>query len=273
MEIMERAIKTNVTINSLDARGLYTGMQDASVSSFNQVSSPQRTLLVAGEAQALDDVMAELADGTGGTNFHHNNDLADGLRKTTRVPEIIYLLGFSPQNLKLDGSYHNLKVSLSTKGLTFVARRGYYAPKHQADEAELAKEEIREALFSREEMQDIPFQLQTQFFKADDQKVRLAVVTRIDLKPLHFRKDEGREKNSLIIVAGVFDRNGNLVTAIQKTVEMRLREETFEQRLNNGIVVKSSLDITPGSYVVRIVMRDQEGRMMTARNRVVEIPY
>ena len=30
------------------------------------------------------------------------------------LPEYYYVLGFSPQNLKFDGSYHNLKVSLKS---------------------------------------------------------------------------------------------------------------------------------------------------------------
>jgi len=46
-------------------------------------------------------------------------------------------LGFSPQNLKLDGSFHHLKISLKDPAkLTLQARRGYYAPKHVADPAE-----------------------------------------------------------------------------------------------------------------------------------------
>ncbi len=280
MDMIDRAIRSNVMVSSLDARGLYTSIPggDASTSTFNRSQSPQatinRTSLERLEQMASTDVLAELADGTGGILFQNNNDLREGFRRTTQPPEFIYMLGFSPQNLKLDGAYHTLKVSFTLKnGNTLVARRGYYAPRHEADEAELAHEEIREALFSREEMQDIPIQVQTQFFKSDDQKVKLAVLARIDLKSLRFRKDQGRNWDDLVIVAGVFDRNGNLVTAIQKTIEMRLKDETFEMRLNAGITVKSSLDISPGNYVVRVVLRDHEGKMMTARNRVVEIPY
>jgi len=280
IEMIDRAIRSNVMVNSLDARGLtvFIAGGDASVSNFNRSMSPQSSILRTSfertEQLALSDVLGELSDGTGGVLFQNNNDLREGFKRTTQPPEFIYMLGFSPQNLKLDGSYHALKVSFTLKnGNTLVARRGYFAPRHEADEAELAHEEIREALFSREEIQDIPLQVQTQFFKTDDEKAKLAVLARVDLKPLHFRKDQGRNWDNLVIVAGVFDRNGNLVTAIQKTVEMRLKDETFEVRVKAGITIRSSLDVTPGSYVVRVVLRDQEGKMMTARNRVVEVPY
>jgi len=76
----------------------------------------------------------------------------------------------------------------------------------------------------------------------------------------------------LTIVWGVFDRNGNWITGIQKTLDMRLREETYAARLSAGITVKSSFDVTPGSYLVRVVVRDTEGQLMAARNGSIEIP-
>jgi VWFA-related protein len=73
--------------------------------------------------------MAELADGTGGTYFHNSNDLDAGFRKLTLAPEYLYLLEFTPQDVKQDGSYHRLKVKVDESGLKLQARRGYYAPK------------------------------------------------------------------------------------------------------------------------------------------------
>jgi VWFA-related protein len=78
---------------------------------------------------ADEDVMAELADATGGTYFHNSNDLSGGFRKLTLAPEYLYLLEFTPQDVKQDGSYHRLKVKLAQDGLKLQARRGYFAPK------------------------------------------------------------------------------------------------------------------------------------------------
>jgi hypothetical protein len=36
--------------------------------------------------------------------------------------------------------------------------------------------------------------------------------------------------------------------------------------------VKTTFDVAPGSYLVRMVVRDTEGRMMAAQNGAVEIP-
>jgi hypothetical protein len=98
------------------------------------------------------------------------------------------------------------------------------------------------------------------------------VLAKIDLRKLPFRKADGRNNDALTIVSGVFDRNGNLINAIQKVLEMRLRDETLDQKAVGGIVMKSNFDLTPGSYVIRVVIRDKEGQLMAARNGVVDIP-
>jgi len=280
-ELIDRAIRSNVIISSLDARGLYTVITggDVSVSPFTQSNADagtatQRARIEASGQLENRGVLGEIADGTGGILFENSNNFDEGFQRTTSPPEFVYMLGFSPQNLKLDGKYHELKVSLNVKiSSTLQARRGYYAPKHASSEAELAQDEIREAVFSREELQEIPLEVQTQFFKADDGTARIGLVTKIDLKALHFKKDAGLNKNSLTIVAAVFDHNGNIVKGVERKLDINLKDATFEARLNSGVTVRLALNVTPGSYVVRVVLRDQEGKMMTARNRTIEIPY
>ncbi len=282
-DLIDRAIRSNVIISSLGrARFVYRddrrrrhGFPFHPVERRSRHRHAKRTQHRGlGGQLAYRGVLGEIADGTGGVLFESNNNFEEGFRRTTEPPEFVYMLGFSPQNLKLDGSYHALKVSLNVKdGSTLQARRGYYAPKHTANEAELAQDEIREAVFSREEMQEIPLEVQTQFFKADDGKARIGLVTKIDLKALHFKKETGLNKNSLTIVAAVFDHNGNIVTGVERKLDINLKDATFTERVNSGVTVRLALNVTPGSYVVRVILRDQEGKMMTARNRSVEIPY
>jgi VWFA-related protein len=274
-EVMDRAIRANVTISTLNARGLYAVIPggDASQSSGSIASQNARTQYQRDSSMVTDGVLGEIADGTGGTWFHDNNDLVEGFKRTAAAPEYYYLLGFSPENLKFDGSYHSLKVSLKKPaGLTLQARRGYYAPKHEVDAAQEAKREIEEALFSRDEWRDIPVELHTQFFKSSDVNAKLSVLARIDVRQLRFRKADGRNLDILTVASGLFDRNGNYVTGIEKTVDMHLKDETLAVKLNSGITVRSGFDVAPGSYFVRVVVRDAEGQKMAALNGAVEIP-
>jgi hypothetical protein len=184
------------------------------------------------------------------------------------------VLAFSPQNLKFDGSFHPLKVTLlKAKGLTVQARRGYYAPKRPEDSSAQAKEEIEQAVFSKDEVNELPLTVQTQFFKFTELDAQLSVLTHVDLHLLRFRKEGERNLNNLTLVTAVFDRDGKLVTGKQKTVDFRLRDQTLEQLLRSGITVKISFDIKAGTYLVRQVVRDTEGGQLAGLNRTVEIPY
>ena len=275
-EVLDRAIRSNVIISTLDARGLYALVPggDASERGGSLASLNQRTQYQQAGATLEGEVLGELADGTGGTWVHNTNDLAGGFKRVAVPPESYYVLGFAPENLKFDGSCHNLKVTLSKRvsGLTLQARRGYFAPKHEVNAAEEAKREIEESLFSRDEWHDIPVQLHTQFFKSSDVNAKLSVLARIDVRQLHFRKADGRNLDVLTVVSGIFDRNGNYISAVEKTVDMHLKDDTLAGKLSAGITVKSGFDVTPGSYFVRIVVRDAEGQKMAALNGAVEIP-
>jgi VWFA-related protein len=276
-DLVDRATRANIVINTIDARGLYA--PDV----LGDIASPPRdTIRTAGfkttyrvAAQtAQEDVLAQFADGTGGRFFHNRNDVDEAMREAAAAPASSYLLGFSPQNLKIDGRYHTLKVTLTNKEKFNVqARRGYYAPKSAEDPTEAAKQEMQEALFSQEEIRDLPVDLQTQYFKKDELGARLAVLSRFDLKGIHFRKAEGRNKDQLTIVTGIFDENGNFVTGGEKIVDMKLLDTTYDRLSRSGFTVKSSFDVKPGTYLVRLVVRDAEGAQMAARNGAVVIPY
>ena len=271
-ELMDRAIKANVVIGALDARGLYTDMPDASRTINTTAALGLRMRYDREAARAQADVLAELAAGTGGTFFENNNDLYAGFERIAAAPDCVYMLGFSPQNLKLDGSFHSLKVTVKNGlSLGIQARKGYYAPRHMSDPKETAKEEISEALFSREEMTDLPVALTTQYFKSGETSARVTVLMKVDAKKLRFHRENDRNCNVLTIATALFDRNGNFVVGNEKLLEMKLRDETLAKRLDNGLTVRSSFDVKPGAYMVRLVVRDAEGELMSASNGALDI--
>jgi VWFA-related protein len=262
VSIIEQAIRSKVIISALDARGLYTDP------AFKVAPGGPRTLT---QMQLNSDVMAELASGTGGAFFENSNSYDEGFRRIATAPEYLYLLGFSPQNMKSDGSFHLLKVSLkNVPGMTLTARHGYYAPKKTEDAAETARQEIESALFSHDEMAELPIEMHTQFFKATDDDAKLSVLAHLDLKQFKFHKAEGRNVNNVTVVSGIFDRNGNYLQGIRKVVELHLKDETLA-RLASGVTVKTTFDLKPGTYLVRLVVRDTEGQALSATNNAVEI--
>ncbi len=268
-DVLESAIRANVTVNTIDMRGLYTFMGDVS----ERMAGASMSQDEISSASQQDDVLGELADGTGGTFFHNDNDLKAGLNQIAARPEYLYVLGFSPQNLKLDGSFHALKVSVhNVASPTLQARHGYWAPNHAIDAAEAAREELKEDVFSRDEINDIPVDLHTEFFKPSDDKAELTVTARLKPDSLHFQKTDERNNDTLTVVAGLFDSNGNYLSGLQRVVTFHLRDQSLTQLQNAGISVQETFHVAPGRYVVRLVVQDAGGQTTAARNEGVEIP-
>lgn len=280
--LIDRALGEQVIINTLDARGLYVQLALGDASSLqhpggNSPSAPwqpgSKTYLDARAASLEGDVLLLLANGTGGTVFHNNNDMNEGLRRVADAPEYYYVLGFTPQDLKNDGKFHTIKVHLTNhQNYDLQARRGYYAPRPEVDAAQETRHEIEDEVFAREELHQLPVEFHTEFFKPADDLAKLTVLTRVDVKRLQYRQVNDRNLNEVTVVTAVFDHNGNFLQADQKVVKMRWTSETLNTKLASGITLKTNFDIKPGRYFVRVVARDHEQQVMSAENGAVEIP-
>src|SRR5208283_4195593 len=273
--IVDRANRANVVINTLDARGLYAlepGGDIAMPGSALPAAVGMLTSLRLAEASELQFVLMDFAYGTGGA-FLRSNDLEGELKLAGSVPEVSYVLGFSPQSQKMDAKYHAIKVTLTgNQRYTLQARRGYFAPKKPEDPQEIAKQEIQEALFSRDEIDTVPLSLQTQYFKTGDSQTRLSVVSHVQLGGMPFRKAEGRNFDDLTVATILFDENGDFVAGGEKLVKLRLLDATIAKMSLTGFTVKSTFQVKPGKYMIRQVVRDSEGAQMAARSGTVVIP-
>jgi VWFA-related protein len=278
LEVIDKATRANIFINALDARGLYTVDATGDISRplprFSNSNAAGQDALYRSQEQSLQsDVLANLSGSTGGFYFHNNNDLGAGFRITTAVPEITYLLAFSPEALKFDGKFHQIKVTLATKEkYTIQARRGFFAPKHAQTPEETAKQDIEEAVFSQEEQLGVPIELKLQYYKSDAVNAKLSVLTRVDVSHVRFEKTDGRNRDQLTVVAALFDRNGNFISGNQEVVDLHLKDATLEKLDHTGMTVKMGFDVKPGGYIVRLVVRDSRAAVLSAKNGVIEIP-
>jgi VWFA-related protein len=247
-QVVDRALRAHVVISALDTRGVLTDENDQIADS---------------------NVLSEFTDGTGGTFFHNNNDLTEGLRRIASPPEFVYQLGFSPQDLRENGKYHQLSVKIvGVDKLSVSARRGYFAPNHLADPKQIETTELDDALYSQAEIHDLPIQIQTQTIRGDKPTAKLNVLTLVDLDALPHHQADGKNTNELRIVAAVFDRNGKYLGAINRKVAVHWSDD--DAGVQTATTFSFLLD--PGPYLVRMVVRDSESQRLSTQAAIVEIP-
>ncbi len=286
-EVTDRALRSSVVINALDPRGLYAIIPGGDASQKDKVlpvpstgdglnlASPlnKQQMITAGFARA-EDVLYDFVTGTGGQFFHNSNDLDKSFRLVGTLADVSYALAFSPHNLKFDGHFHPLRVSLvNPAGFTIQARHGYLAPKASEDAANKGKEEIEQAMYSQDELKELPIDVHTQFYRINEADARLTVLTHLDMSSVRFRKEQERNQNDVTFVTVLFDMDGKYVMAREKRVEFRLRDSTLARLTQTGITLRAEFDLKPGTYVVRQVVRDSEAGRLSGLNRTVEIPY
>ncbi len=127
-QLIDLAVTSNVIINAIDARGLYTASMTAGDDTRGR--SPGKVAEYRRNSMSLEEeAMGELADGTGGRFFHNNNDLDAGFKDITKAPEVVYMLELPLDGMRANGTYHRLEVKVDREGMEVQARRGYFMPK------------------------------------------------------------------------------------------------------------------------------------------------
>jgi VWFA-related protein len=277
-DVIDDAARNGVVINSMDGRELYVPAAIDDIENPNSAAVDPHNheeLLLKPEYERRDQaevsgVLGQLANGTGGTFFQNSNDLYAGFKQLAAPPEVFYLLGFTPQTLKADGAYHKLKVKIKDrKGLSIQARDGYYAPKTGADPVQQAKQEIENAVFSRDEIQDFPTVLRIQTPAAGTAKV--VVTAHVDLRPVFFQELNGHSHSSVVATFTLFDGDGKYIHGQQNKISLDYTTQQLAAALSSGLNLKSEFDAKPGQYLVRFVLRSEDGRM-SASSKEVQVP-
>jgi VWFA-related protein len=261
--IVDRALRANVVIHSLDAKGLYSetprsggaqgGDLPLSTFVFEQSTAGGRRL----ETGAA---MSNLAESTGGLFLHNNNDLDAGLRSL--VPEITYRLGFAPDAID-DGKYHSLKVRLAQGESNHVlARRGYFAPAPSKPPDPARKIDVEAA--ASDTLADLPARM-----VAEPGQDRLRVTLIVDVRALKFDRVDVRRIQTLSFIAVLFRENGDFVCGKEGELKLALQDATFAHFVETGISTQVSLQAPPGSYRLRGVVQDSEGKMTASTLAVV----
>ena len=282
-QIVDLALRSGVTINSIDAKGLFA--QDAGKAERELVMNGggagnelalemgQRTMVQENEQlgaklMTLTDAMADFAYSTGGQFFKNNNDLVGGYHQLGAVPEVAYRLNFVPEPFNPDGKFHRLKVKTTLGGSVFVyARPGYFAVKPAAGGASSASDELS----GNEQRQDVPVEITPQAAHTPAGASEVAVKFHIDLDKLPVEQRQGRHVEKLTFIAALYDKDGTFITGKSAEMDLALKDETFARFSKSGISGTLDLPASPGSYRLRAMVEEGVQRTSTLATREVQI--
>lgn len=277
--IVRDALRQQVTINALDARGLFTDGPGRPADEVATTVGPLPLLTFFFEEtsklsqhQAEDEAAVQLAQGTGGLFFHDNNDLTLGFRRLGLAPELSYHLAFTPTDLVRDGKFHKLAVSLAPgndprfKDAIVQARRGYFAPAPETPGRDLGQR-MDELMRSQEERAEVPVSV-----AASGSSHGVTAAVRLDVSRLDFVEANGRHEQRIEIIAGLFAADGKLITGRRGALDLALTTATWQRYQRQGMTARFTLAAPAGVYRLRVVVGAANRGALSAFNRQVTIP-
>jgi VWFA-related protein len=274
--IINEAVRANVVINSLDAKGLYAEAPGPPLNetvesvALSPIVFQMRTL--GDRLDELDSSMARFAESTGGLLFRNNNDLDLGFHQLGLLPDCTYLLGFDPAE---DGKYHKIKVELKNVSHDFLqVRPGYFAPgKSPAEQPGAANkaDDIDAEMRGSAEKSDLPATITEKFGTSSSGSSQLTIQTHIDIQKISFDPQQDRRVQKITFVAALFDPQGKFVTGKQAEMALALKPESFDRFSKTGINGVMQLEVPSGSYRLRVVVQEAMHGSMSATSKQLEI--
>ncbi len=215
-----------------------------------------------------------LANETGGELFKDANNLREPLERVLERTSVTYLLTFERSDLKLDGSYHKLRVKAANlpAGARLAHRAGYYAPRpfKELDPLEknlLASDGIAAAAPKR----DVELNVLAAPFRATAALSYVPVIVEIGGRSL--LEGQTGSKLNLELYSYVSNAEGQMKDFFSRRVDLDLGKEQGRQAmLDGGVKYYGHFDLPPGTYSVRVLARNADTGRTGVQTVRVEVP-
>jgi len=199
-------------------------------------------------------ILAALAEGTGGFTIFNTNDLLSGLERIGREQNEFYILGYVPPDSP-EGSCHTIKVKLNRGGLKEPRSRSGYCNTRSANVLEgkpLEKQLESHAMGSQPG--SIHGVLQAPYFYTAPETARVNLAMEIPADTFQFNKEKGKYHANLNVLGIAYRADGTVGARFSDTVNMDLEKEEWKEFTKLPYRYENQFDATPGTYRLTVVL-------------------
>lgn len=215
------------------------------------------------------DSLRAIADATGGKAFLNRNDLDRAFEQADADSADYYLLGYYLKQSPKPG-WHKLKASVNVPHGVIRARDGFYAgaPVKEADKN--SRREFVTALTGALDYTSVQFATRADVDqkKCGGGKCLVIAETVIPPQSLEINREDRNFVNFdiALLAIGPDEKVGG---ESSETVKLHLTPESLAQVMNTGITFRGKVHLAPGTYDLRVAIRDnQTGKIGTVRTNV-----
>src|SRR5208282_3329862 len=221
----------------------------------NSVYSQPRTIVpqFPPSASTNQQILAALAEGTGGFTIFNTNDLLGGLEKIGREQNEFYILGYVPQ-ASPEGSCHTLKVKMNRGGLNVRSRSGYCNTKATNILEGTPVEKQLEARATGAQGGTMHGSVEVPYFYTAPNVARVNLAMEIPSNTVQFNKDKGKYHASLNVLGIAYKPDGSIGAKFSDTVNLDLEKDEVKDFTKQPYFYQNQFDAGAGTYKLTVVV-------------------
>ena len=233
--------------------GTRGGMPNSNL--YNSTYNQPRTIVPTFPASVATNqqVLAALAEGTGGFTIFNTNDLLGGLEKIGREQNEFYVLGYPPPDTP-EGSCHTLKVKMNEGGLHVRSRSGYCNVKTANVLEGKPLEKQLEARATGSQAGSIHGVLADPYFYTGPNTARVNLAMEIPSDSFQFNKEKGKYHANLNVLGIAYRTDGTIGAKFSDTVNLDLEKDEWKEFTKSPYQYENQFDTTPGDYKLTVVL-------------------
>jgi VWFA-related protein len=198
-------------------------------------------------------VLYELADGTGGFVILNANDLLAGLEKIGKDQSQYYSLGYKPSESS-EGSCHTLRVKVERGGTTVRARSGYCNVRPLDLLAGNPIEKDLESRATAEMPGNVGGSVEAPFFYTSPNTARVDLAMDIPSAAMKFEKVKGKQHSAVNILGIAYRSDGSIAARFSDTVNLDFEDKKELQDFQKQpFHYENQFDLASGQYNLRVV--------------------
>lgn len=218
--------------------------------SYNQSFQPNQLIPQFPQSASLNQqVLYELAEGTGGFLIHNTNDLLAGLVRIGKEQNEYYVVGYDPPNSR-DGSCHTIKIKVDRGGTIVRSRTGYCNVKPVDF---LAGKPIERELENHAAADHVSASgsLEAPFFFTSPNIARVNLIMEVPSDAIKFQKEKGKFQSDFNVLGIATKTDGSESARFSDSVHLDLDKNELKEF--HKIRYENQFDIASGEYKLAVV--------------------
>jgi VWFA-related protein len=222
---------------------------------YNYLNSPQARLIIPQppvDAMANQQILYQLAGGTGGFVIVNTNDLLSGLEKIAREQTQYYILGYSPA-VSAEGTCHIIKVKVTVSGAIVRSRSGYCNVRPVDLLAGKPIEKELEGRATGSQAGNVAATMLLPYVYTSGNTARVDLAMEIPTAAIQFSKEKGKQHAEINVLGIASKADGSVAARFSDTVtfdfEGKKQVEEFQKR---PFHYENQFGIGSGQYTLKV---------------------